>query len=91
MNNLISKAKSSVTCKELGNGEYVMYDKDKDKLHIINETAFSVWRFCDGCHTADSIEEKLRDEYKITNSHNITMDIKKILDLFDKEELLNEC
>jgi hypothetical protein len=48
------KAKESVTLQDLGD-EVILYDSEKENVHILNNTAYIIWNLCDGQHTIEDI------------------------------------
>src|SRR5258707_12077357 len=49
--------------KELG-GEMLVYDRNSDEAHCLNETAALVWAHCDGRTTVAEMAQLLEDELK---------------------------
>jgi len=39
--------------------EVLVYDKDRDKAHCLNQTAALVWKYCDGKTTVGSMAQQL--------------------------------
>ena len=39
--------------------EYLFYDRDNDRVHVLNATAREIFLLCDGSRTADEIAAEL--------------------------------
>ena len=46
-------------------GECLIYDALTANTHRLNETAFSIWKACDGAHDARAIAEDLTERYDV--------------------------
>lgn len=55
--------KSRLVVTELA-GETLVYDRDRDKAHCLNQTAAFVWQQCDGKTTAGEAAKRLETELK---------------------------
>jgi len=40
--------------------EVLVYDRDRDKAHCLNQTAALVWKYCDGKNTVPGIAQRLQ-------------------------------
>ena len=56
--------RSDVTVQEL-DGEALVYDPVTADTHRLNETAYFIWRSCDGRSTAESVAEQLTESYEV--------------------------
>jgi Coenzyme PQQ synthesis protein D (PqqD) len=68
--------------------EVLVYDRDRDKAHCLNQTAALVWKYCDGKNTVPGIAQKLQRDLE-TDS----IDDKVVwfaLGQLDKDHLLEE-
>src|SRR5262245_10350063 len=77
---------TGLVVKELS-GELLVYDKERNKAHSLNETAVSIWKQCDGHKTVAEIGRLLADDPKAP------IDVEAIwlaLDQFSKNNLLEE-
>lgn len=73
--------------ERLLDGELVLYDPVRQRVHALNPTAAFVWRACDGrCSQAD-IAESLARQYP-GDRQAILEDVPQILALFAAEGLL---
>ena len=44
--------------------EVLVYDRDRDKAHCLNQTAALVWKYCDGKTTVPTIAKRLERDLK---------------------------
>src|SRR3977135_2058703 len=68
--------------------EVLVYDRDRDKAHCLNQTAALVWKYCDGETNVASIAQRLGRDLKTT-----PVDEKIVwyaLDQLSKDHLLEE-
>lgn len=59
--------KSDVECNELPDG-YVIYDRQRDKVHFLNFTAAALYELCDGTNTVSAMVEILREAFELPGS-----------------------
>jgi len=52
------KAKDNLTIQDLGD-ETLIYDPERDNVHVLNATAQAIWNLCDGSHTIKDIQKTL--------------------------------
>jgi PqqD family protein of HPr-rel-A system len=50
--------------RDLGD-EYLFYDRDHDRIHVLNVTARAIFLLCDGAHTEKEIAATLAAQFKI--------------------------
>lgn len=50
--------------RDLGD-EYLIYDRPRDQVHVLNGTARKILLLCDGVHTAEQIAAALAETYGI--------------------------
>lgn len=68
-------------------GELLVYDRDRNKAHCLNETAALIWNHCDGQTTVRGMVELLRDHSGTAVDEQV---IWYALDQFAKDHLLEE-
>ena len=73
--------KKDVHARKLG-AEWLLYDPEVEKLHILNPTAEFVWRLCDGSHDLAAIKAELREKYDISDEQRLDDDLNSILKEF---------
>jgi hypothetical protein len=69
--------------KDLG-GEYMFYDEDTDRHHVLNVTAREVFLLCDGTRTAEEVVREMIKQYEVdeaTLRHDVPEAIEKLLEL----------
>ncbi len=67
--------------------EVLVYDRQRDKAHCLNQTAALVWKYCDGKTTVTSIAKRLERELKTGVDEKIVW---YALDQLNKDHLLVE-
>jgi hypothetical protein len=68
-------------------GELLVYDRDRNKAHCLNETAALIWNHCDGRTTVRGMVDLLRDHSGAAVDEHV---IWYALDQFAKDHLLEE-
>lgn len=81
--------RSTVLRRDMGE-ETVLYDSKTGAVHALNPTASLVWDLCDGEHSLESMEEILRGQFAVSESESVSEDIRKVVDRFADEGLLEE-
>jgi hypothetical protein len=68
--------------------EVLVYDRDRDEAHCLNQTAALVWKYCDGETTVTNIAKRLENEL---NTERVDEKIVwYALDQLSKDHLLEE-
>jgi len=81
--------KADIHARRLGE-EWILYDSESEKVHIINKTAELVWRFCDGNHDVASIKDQMQDIFNASESR-IEGDVQNILEEFKQIGILEDA
>ena len=81
--------KKSVLRRDMGE-ETVLYDEQTGAVHALNPTASLVWDLCDGKHSVGAMEESLRDRFNVGGGEAVAEDIRKVIERFQSEGLLEE-
>ncbi len=68
-------------------GEIVLYDPKRNRVHTLNPTAAVIWQLCDGSRTADQLDEDMAILYDMDLSV-IKRDLSQVLREFEKSHLL---
>jgi hypothetical protein len=68
-------------------GEVVLYDARRERVHVCNETAAAIWRLCDGAHDAADVVETLVAHFPESRP-TIGAHVAEILGQFRAERLL---
>ncbi len=79
-------ARSDITVQVVGD-EVMLYDADSEAIHVLNHSAYAVWKLCDGENTSEDIFEKLSAQYTGAGS-DLFEDIQEILQGFMQKMLL---
>ncbi|MCX5902824.1 MAG: PqqD family protein [Proteobacteria bacterium] len=89
MDALIEKPKKreDLAIHELGD-EVMLYDATNEKIHVLNYTAYLIWKFCDGYHTIKAIEEEMNKNFPAIEYGDVLKDIRSTIDDFNKNKLL---
>ncbi|MFZ7111191.1 MAG: PqqD family protein [Desulfatiglandales bacterium] len=83
MENDRPQKKPNVHARKLGD-EWLLYDPETERLHIVNQTAEYVWRLCDGKNSLEKIKAELRTRYDIADEQQLHNDLTSILNEFDQ-------
>jgi Coenzyme PQQ synthesis protein D (PqqD) len=68
-------------------GELLVYDRDRNKAHCLNETAALIWKHCDGRTTVSRLRDLLQEDKVAPVDEQV---IWYALDQFAKDHLLQE-
>lgn len=70
-------------------GEWVVFDPEGRRLHVMNLTAALVWSFCDGTRTRDEIARDVREAFpEPPDAERVEQDVDEALDVFREKGLL---
>ncbi len=47
---------------------YIVYQKERDRVHYLNKTAAIIFEFCDGTHEADDVVEQVAKIFALDSS-----------------------
>ena len=73
--------------KELAS-EMMLYDSIKDEIHILNDTARLMYKLYKEGKNNIEIEQAIRKSFTIDASIDLTSDVKRCIDEFEKKDLL---
>lgn len=73
--------KEGILSRQLGD-ETVLYDSENGDVHIINTMAEFVWNLCDGSHSLDDIELRIRETSEVPEGTPVREDLDKIIQSF---------
>lgn len=73
--------------KELAS-EMMLYDSIKDEIHILNDTARWMYKLYKEGKNNIEIEQAIRQSFTIDTSIDLTSDVKRCIDEFEKKDLL---
>lgn len=83
----IYKQKESISTRKLGS-DLMLYDKEADKVHILNETGALVWELLDGKLNIADIEKIFIQKFPGTKHEDISADINEIIKKLLSEKLV---
>jgi len=70
-------------------GEWVVFDPDGRRLHVMNLTAALVWSFCDGSRSRDEIAREVRAAFpESPREEEVEADVIEALRTFLDQDLL---
>jgi hypothetical protein len=55
-------ARNDITVQVIGD-EVMLYDGGSDTIHVLNHSAYAVWKLCNGENTREDMFEKLSAQY----------------------------
>ncbi len=69
--------------------ETLLYDPVADTVHVLNATAWAIWEFCDGEHSLDEVEMRLRARFAAPSEQDVKGDIAMVLAVFAQNGLIH--
>jgi len=85
---LLPTARHDVLLRRVGS-EWVLFDAQHDRAHVLNLTAAVVWTYCDGRHGSEAIASAIVQEVPGAGSERTILgDIETVLRRFASEGLL---
>ena len=81
------KVNENITLQDLGD-EVLLYDSDKENVHVLNNTANAIWNLCDGEHTIDDIQKHLEEQFPDVSEDHIVEDIRTTIMEFKEKKLI---
>lgn len=64
MPNAASRPLAKTDGRDLGD-EYLFYDRERDRVHVLNETAREIFLLCDGSRTQDEVASAFAEKQEI--------------------------
>ena len=80
-------ARKDVTVQEIGD-EVMLYDSAAEKIHVLNHSAFEIWKLCDGSNTEEDIFGLFSGLYPDAGD-DVFNDIKLVIADFKEKGLLD--
>jgi len=68
--------------------DLMVYDPKAHQVHVLNGTATTIYRLCDGKHDLDAMERIIRSSYHVTEVHDVRQDVATTLALLREKKLL---
>lgn len=84
---LVTLARAPGVVERVVDGELVLYDPARQRVHVLNPTAAFVWARCDGSHAEAEIVEALALQYPDSRAL-IEVDVPSVLRGLQAEGLL---
>lgn len=81
------KARRDLVLQEVGQ-EGMLYDRAGERIHILNVTALTIWKACDGARDLNGLTEVVASRFTSTEGQDIKGDIEKLLSDFEERGLL---
>lgn len=81
------KTRDHVILQDLGD-EVLLYDSEKENVHILNHTAHAIWSLCDGQHTIEDIQEHLGSQFPDIAEADLIEDIRTTVMEFKEKRLI---
>ena len=80
--------RDDVVFRELG-GDWVLFDPDAQRVHVLNLPAALVWTFCDGAHDEDALVDELSAAFESSPSRDEVQEhVRSSLEMLHHEGLL---
>ena len=70
-------------------GEGVLYQVEGGKVHVLNGTAYTIWKQCDGKHPVEDIAKMLTNTFQV-DEQTALKDVKKSVEEFRGLKLLRD-
>lgn len=68
--------------------EAMLYQPDRDELHVLNPTAQLIWELCDGSHSVNDMVGAVRSRFAAPPEVNILVDVERTVAEFREKQLL---
>jgi len=81
-------ARNNITLQVIGE-EVMLYDGGSDTIHVLNHSAYAVWKLCNGENTREDMFKKLSAQYPDAGTE-LSDDIQEALQDFRLKLLLVE-
>ena len=79
--------KEKVVFRDIGD-EAVLYNPQTKAIHVLNKTSSLVWESCDGKHSLEMIEKKIKETFEVSNSQDVKDDIRETINNFSEKGLI---
>ena len=80
-------ARKDLTLQEVGR-EGLVYDREGEVIHILNATALTIWKACDGQKDLDALEATVRGKFSGLEGRDVRSDIENLLKQLEERGLL---
>jgi hypothetical protein len=79
--------RDDIASQELGD-EVMLYDSVNEQVHVLNHTAYFIWKLCDGNNTLQDIRKKMISQFTEISDSAIINDIQSVINDFLLKKLL---
>ena len=80
-------ARQDLLAKPVGE-ELILYDPTSEVIHVLNITAATIFKLCDGSHTHFEITKALQASFDGVDSVQASSDVKRTLDILKTKQLV---
>lgn len=81
------RGRADLMLQEVGR-EGLLYDRERELIHLLNATALAVWKSCDGQRDLAAIESIIRSRFTGLDGRDVRGDIETLLMQLDERGLL---
>ena len=81
------KRKANLTIQDIGD-ETIVYDPERENVHVLNQTAQLIWNLCDGEHTMDEIHKFLIEQFPSISQNDLLVDLQSTLNEFKEKKII---
>lgn len=85
---VIYKQREGISDRKLG-ADIMLYDEQKDKVHILNETGALIWELINGQNDFSAIKSGIIKQFPDVQPEEITRDIDEIIQKLVSEGLIS--
>ena len=78
-------ARSEITVQEIGD-DIMLYDDVNEKIHVLNHSAYAIWKLCNGQNTLEDIHAQMSAQYPEAST-NLSIDIQSTIRELKEKEL----
>jgi len=82
------KRRENITIQDLGD-ETLIYDPEKENVHILNATAKAIWDLCNGENSIEDIQKNLINLFPGVSQDDLLSDISTTINDFKDKNIIN--
>ena len=79
--------RDGIVARNLGE-ECILYDETHGGMHVVNSVAGLVLELCDGQHTVEQMEARVREAFAVADGTDVRGDLDRILAQFAELKVL---
>lgn len=80
-------ARDDVDVRSTGD-QRMLYDRKRDRIHVLNETAEFIWLRCDGKHTLGDLADGIRRCFDVPQRADVKADVERVIGAMLRKDLL---